>query len=167
MSNRKYINTRFLKKCCSFFLTLPQAYLQPCAAGAENTLSVWKRGAGELRQETFPAEGKRGCKAPLQISALRSCGACWTEVLFQPRKMTGILCANWVQMWGWVLHITRILSCLHGRFRLRTISDFQIALCCFFSCRRGGKRGRIPLAPWLVEGDPVWEKKVFACFAVS
>lgn len=107
-------------------------------------VSVW----GETRPQTL-----------LQISALQSCGACWTRVLFQPWKMTGILCANWVQMWGWVSHITHILSCLHVRFHLQTISNFQIALYFFFGCRSSSNCGQIPLAPWLVGGDPIWERR--------
>lgn len=54
-------------------------------------------------------------------------GACWIGALFQPRKMTGILCANWVQMWDWISQITQFLSCLHVEFHSQTVSNFQIA----------------------------------------
>lgn len=147
MSKREYIKSCSLKKLCGLFLKLPQAYLQPCETGAEKRLSIWKRGAGELEWETFPSEGKPDCKTLLKISDSESCGACWTGVLFQPRKMTGIHCANHVQMSGWVSHITHILSCLHAGFHLQTISNFQIALSFFFSCRSGSNCGQIPMLP--------------------
>lgn len=124
-SNRKYINTCFLKKRCSF-LMLPQAYLQSCEAEAENMLSIWKMGTGEWLQEMFLFEGEPGCKILLQISRVQCFWACWIGALFQPWKMTGIFCANWVQMWDWISQITQILSCLHIEFHLQTMSNFQI-----------------------------------------
>lgn len=163
MSNRKYINSYSLKKRCSLILMSPQGYLQPCVTGAENRLSIWRRGAGELEWETFPSEGKPDCKTLLKISDLESCGACWTGVLFQPWKMTGIHCANCVQMWGWVSHITHILSCLHVGFHLQTISNFQIALS--FSCRSGSNCSQIPVLPGWRRGTLIREE-VFSCLAV-
>lgn len=144
----------------------PQAYLQSCATGAENRLSIWKRGAGELEWEMFPSEGKPDCKTLLKISDLEICGVCWTGVLFQPWKMTGIHCANCVQMWGWVSHITRILSCLHVGFHLQTISNFQIALS--FSCRSGGNCSQIPILPGWWRGTLIREEVFFLlCCALT
>jgi len=62
-------------------------------------------------------------------------------------------------MWSWVSHIAHILSCLHVGFCLWAISSFQIALCFFFSCRSSGNCCQIPLALWLVGGDPVCERR--------
>lgn len=76
------------------------------------------------------------------------------------RKMTGIHCANCVQMWGWVSRITHILSCLHEC--LQTISNFQIALSFFFSCRSGGNCGQISMLPgWWRR--TLLGKEVFSC----
>lgn len=84
-SNRKYINTCFLKKCCSF-LMLPQAYLQSCEAEAENMLSIWKMGTGEWLQEMFPFEGEPGWKIHLQISGVHVLGLAESGLCFSPGK---------------------------------------------------------------------------------
>lgn len=68
-------------------------------------------------------------------------------------------------MWGWVSHITHILSCLHVRFHSQTVSNLQIALRFFFSCSNRGNRGQSLLLPgW-------WEETLFGkkgvCFPFS
>lgn len=78
------------------------------------------------------------------------------------RKMTGIHCANCVQMWGWVSRITHILSCLHVGFHLQTISNFQITLSFFFSWRSDGNCGQISMLPGWWRGT-LLGKKVFSC----
>lgn len=133
--------------------------LAVCVSGWEQAQHS-EEGAGGLEWEMFPSEGKPDFKTLLKISALESCGACWTGVLFQPWKMTGIHCANCVQMWGWVSHITHILRCLHVGFHLQTISNFQIALSFFFSCRSGGNCGQIPMLPGWWKGT-LLGKEVF------
>lgn len=76
--------------------------------------------------------------------------------------MTGIHCANCVQMWGWVSRITHILSCLHEC--LQTISNFQIALSFFFSWRSDGNCGQISMLPGWWRGT-LLGKEVFSCLA--
>lgn len=121
-----------------------------CSWGWENAQRLEDK---ELQKKAFPSEGEPGCKILLQISNVHHLEAYWIGVLFRLWKMTGILCENWVQMWDWVSHITQILSCLHIRFHLQTISNFQITLFLF-----GWRSGQILLAPCWWEGTLFWKE---------